>query len=286
MGGDWSGALTGVPAKSCVLLAKAPPQEARAVGIVPGAHAPPARPLHLEHPESPLAALYEHEIIQYGDDRAWFVSFRLQLKHVRGMMQCCVWILGMPVEDAKRIPVEDGFGHRPGIERPDLAFDVGRTTPPVDPGLGLHDLGGMSDPSRWLGGSLQRPRLESLERLEERCGAESGELSPKQPRAVPPRDGHAALEQHRAGGAARCARPVALLRPRHRGRSACVSAPRTRCRSSSASRAASANSGVPAKATRNVSTRGARRRGPRPSQSRPWRAPCAPSRASCECARA
>src|SRR5438067_7456393 len=38
-------------AKSCVLLAKAPPQEARAVGILPGAHAPPARPLHLEHPE-------------------------------------------------------------------------------------------------------------------------------------------------------------------------------------------------------------------------------------------
>src|SRR5204863_358519 len=58
---------------------------ARPVGIVPGAHAPPARPLHLEHPESPLTALYEHEIIQYGDDRAWFVSFSLQLLHVRGM---------------------------------------------------------------------------------------------------------------------------------------------------------------------------------------------------------
>src|SRR5213082_2035926 len=70
IGGDFSGGLTGVPAKWCVLLAKPPPQEARAVGIVPGAHAPPARPLHLEHAESPLAALYEHEIIQYGDDLA------------------------------------------------------------------------------------------------------------------------------------------------------------------------------------------------------------------------
>src|SRR5207302_6894193 len=106
IGGDFSGGLTGVPAKSCLLLAKPPPQEARAVGILPGAHAPPARPLHLEHPESPLAALYEHEIIQYGDDRAWFVSFRLRLKHVRGMLQCLVWIFGMPVEDAKGLPVE------------------------------------------------------------------------------------------------------------------------------------------------------------------------------------
>src|SRR5437763_725264 len=83
--GDFAGWLTGVPAKSRVLLAKAPPHEARTMGIVPGAHAPPARPLHLEHPESPLTALYEHEIIQYGDDRAWFVSFSLQFMHVRGM---------------------------------------------------------------------------------------------------------------------------------------------------------------------------------------------------------
>src|SRR5437016_8883265 len=80
------------------------------------------------------------------------------------MMQCFVWILGTPVEDAKGLPVEDGFGHRPGIERPDLALDVGRTAPPVDPGLGLHDLGGVGDPLCWLRGSPRSPGLESLER--------------------------------------------------------------------------------------------------------------------------
>src|SRR5207248_10358965 len=64
--------------------------------------------------------------------------------------------------------------------------------------LSLHDALPIY-PLRWLRGSPRSPGLESLERLEERCGAESRELSPKRPRGVAPGDGQAALEQHGAG---------------------------------------------------------------------------------------
>src|SRR5207248_4894004 len=47
--------------------------------------------------------------------------------------------------------------------------------------LSLHDALPIY-PLRWLRGSPRSPGLESLERLEERCGAESRELSPKRPR--------------------------------------------------------------------------------------------------------
>src|ERR1700730_15434379 len=160
-------ASAGAPGAQGV-LAKAPPGEGHAVRVVAHGHPPPPRPLDFGHAQTAATGSYAHEVIMYADDRprivAFIAVFGLDRRRLRLRRQ-----------DAQRLTVEHRFGDRPGIEGPDLALDLQGVVAPVDPCLGLLDPGRVRHTLGGLRARAQRAGSQSLERFQQRRGAQGRE---------------------------------------------------------------------------------------------------------------
>src|ERR1700730_4556849 len=160
-------ASAGAPGAQDVLT-KLPPGEGHAVRVVAYGDPPAPGPLDLRHAQVASTASYAHEVIMYGDDHpriiAFLVFFRLDLRGLRLRRQ-----------DAQRLSVQRRFSHGPGIEGPDLALDLDSIAAPVDPCLGLPYPGRVRDTLEELRAGRERAGSQSLQRLQERRGAEARE---------------------------------------------------------------------------------------------------------------
>src|SRR6266404_3164175 len=155
-----------------------------------GAFAREARAASAERPHL-ITSSTAHEVTVYGDDRTRMITF---------IVFC--WLdrrrLRLRLQDPQRLTVQRGFSHRPGIEGPDLALDLEGVAAPVDPCLGLPDLGRVRDTLERLRAGPERAGSQSLERLQERRRAEGRERGVERTAGVARGNGEPPLQQYGA----------------------------------------------------------------------------------------
>src|SRR6266446_8216313 len=183
-------ASAGAPGAQGV-LAKAPPGEGHTMRVIAYGHRPAPRPLHLRHTQTPPTASYAHEVTVYGDDRTRMITFIVFFWLDRRRLR-------LRLQDPQRLTVQRGFSHRPGIEGPDLALDLEGVAAPVDPCLGLPDLGRVRDTLEWLRADPERAGSQSLERLHKRRRAEARERGVERTAGVARGNGEPPLQQYGA----------------------------------------------------------------------------------------
>ena len=104
---------------------------------------------------------------------------------------------------AHLLALQRGLRHRPRPQRAHAARDGRGVLAPIDPRLGLVELGGVGDAQRGLCARRQRPRFEAVQGLEQRGGTERREPRVQRGRILVGTDRDTALEQHRSGVEAR-----------------------------------------------------------------------------------
>src|SRR6266480_4569829 len=187
-------ASAGAPGAQGV-LDKLPPGQSHAMRVVAYGDPPAPRPLHLRDAQAASTASNEHEVVLYGDDHTGIRAFNVlcRIFIAPGCRGFC-----LRRQEAQRFPLERRFRHGPGIEGADLALDLHRVAAPVDACLGLLDPGRVRDPLGGLGAGRQCAGSESLDRLQERRGAELRERIVERAAGVARGNGEPALQQHRA----------------------------------------------------------------------------------------
>src|SRR3981081_1944690 len=174
-------ASAGAPGAQGV-LAKAPPGEGHAVRVVAYGDPSPPGPLHVCHAQTATTASYAHEVTLYADDRPRIVSFITVFELGRRGLR-------FGRQDAQRLTVQHRFGHRPGIEGPNLALDLEGVAAPVDPCLGLLDPGRVRHTLGRLRARPERAGSQSVQRFQQRRGAKGRQRIAERAAGVAPRKG-------------------------------------------------------------------------------------------------